>query len=94
MTKAASYLLWWKEFSLIRNYLLKNMVWMISDSTGIPTDHAAPPASNRSPTAGSTGRSWVEASGPPRCSGSSGPTRRSRWRSGSDIRTPATTTIC
>ena len=40
ITKAASYLLWWKEFSQIRNYLLKNMVWMISDSTGIPTDDA------------------------------------------------------
>jgi hypothetical protein len=41
MTKAASYLLWWKSFSQIRNYLLKNMVWMISDSTGVPPDEAA-----------------------------------------------------
>ena len=40
MTKAASYLLWWKDFGLIRGYLLKNMVWMISDSTGIPPDDA------------------------------------------------------
>ena len=40
ITKAASYLLWWKEFGQIRNYLLRNMVWMISDSTGIPTDDA------------------------------------------------------
>jgi hypothetical protein len=40
MTKAASYLLWWKEFNLIRNYLLEHMVWMVSDSTGIPTDLA------------------------------------------------------
>ena len=40
ITKAASYLLWWKDFGLIRNYLLKNMVWMISDSTGIPTEDA------------------------------------------------------
>jgi hypothetical protein len=40
MTKAASYLLWWKEFGTIRNYLLHNMVWMVSDSTGIPTDQA------------------------------------------------------
>jgi hypothetical protein len=40
MTKAASYLLWWKEFGAIRNYLLHNMVWMVSDSTGIPTDQA------------------------------------------------------
>lgn len=36
MTKAASYLLWLNNFSTIRNYLLANMVWMISDSTGIP----------------------------------------------------------
>jgi hypothetical protein len=36
MTKAASHLLWADEFSMIRNYLLKNAVWMISDSTGIP----------------------------------------------------------
>jgi hypothetical protein len=40
MTKAASYLLWEESFSLIRDYLLKNMVWMISDSTGIPASHA------------------------------------------------------
>lgn len=40
MTKAASYLLWWKEFGQIRDYLLTNMVWMVSDSTGIPTDLA------------------------------------------------------
>jgi hypothetical protein len=40
MTKAASYLLWWKEFGKIRDYLLGNMVWMVSDSTGIPPDEA------------------------------------------------------
>jgi hypothetical protein len=40
MTKAASYLLWWKEFGKIRDYLLANMVWMVSDSTGIPPDEA------------------------------------------------------
>ncbi len=40
MTKAASYLLWWKEFGKIRGYLLHNMVWMVSDSTGIPTEQA------------------------------------------------------
>jgi hypothetical protein len=40
MTKAASYLLWWSTFSRIRNYLLTNMQWMISDSTGIPTTFA------------------------------------------------------
>ena len=36
MTKAASYLLWREDFSRVRNYLLKHMVFMISDSTGIP----------------------------------------------------------
>jgi hypothetical protein len=30
------------EFSTIRNYLLENMVWMISDSSGIPPSLAAP----------------------------------------------------
>ncbi len=42
MTKAASYLLWFDEFSMIRNYLLENMVWMISDTSGIaPADAQA-----------------------------------------------------
>ena len=36
MTKAASYLIWNDSFSGIRDYLLANMVWMASDSTGIP----------------------------------------------------------
>ncbi len=37
MTKAASHCLWSDDFSLIRQYLLDHMVWMISDTTGIPT---------------------------------------------------------
>lgn len=36
MTKAASYLLWRDAFSKIRSYLLENMDFMISDSTGVP----------------------------------------------------------
>lgn len=36
MTKAASYLIWNSGFSGIRNYLLQNMAWMVSDATGIP----------------------------------------------------------
>jgi hypothetical protein len=40
MTKAASYCLWNSRFSLIRNYLLANMVFMISDGTGIPPEFA------------------------------------------------------
>ena len=40
MTKAASYLLWLNNFSGIRDYLLGHMVWMISDSTGVPPRYA------------------------------------------------------
>jgi hypothetical protein len=36
MTKAASYLLWQDAFSIIREYLLTHMAFMVSDSTGIP----------------------------------------------------------
>ncbi|HEY5923892.1 MAG TPA: hypothetical protein VIV11_19570 [Kofleriaceae bacterium] len=35
MTKAASYLLSWDSFSLIRDYLLKHVTWMVSDATGV-----------------------------------------------------------
>ncbi|MBA3538088.1 MAG: hypothetical protein H0T79_00525 [Deltaproteobacteria bacterium] len=42
MTKGASYLLWMRAFSTIRKYLLTNMAWMLSDSTGIPPTHARP----------------------------------------------------
>ena len=35
-TKAASYLLWRDDFSVIRDYLLGNMDFMVSDSTGAP----------------------------------------------------------
>jgi hypothetical protein len=35
MTKAASYLLSWEEFSKIRGYLLAHVRWMVSDATGI-----------------------------------------------------------
>lgn len=35
MTKAASYLLSWDSFSLMRNYLIKHVVWMVSDATGV-----------------------------------------------------------
>jgi hypothetical protein len=36
LTKGASYLLWSPEFSMIRDYMLANLAWMVSDSTGIP----------------------------------------------------------
>jgi len=35
MTKAASYLLSWDSFSIMRNYLLKHVQWMVSDATGV-----------------------------------------------------------
>ena len=35
MTKAASYLLSWESFSIIRSYLLDHVVWMVSDATGV-----------------------------------------------------------
>jgi hypothetical protein len=41
MTKAASYLLWSDAFSSVRDYLLGHMVFMISDSTGVPPAFAA-----------------------------------------------------
>jgi hypothetical protein len=37
MTKAASYLLSWPNFSTIRTYLTSHVVWMVSDATGVPT---------------------------------------------------------
>lgn len=40
MTKAASYLLWRRDFSTMRDYLLGHMDLMISDSTGIPPSYA------------------------------------------------------
>ncbi len=40
LVKGASYLLWRGDFSKIRDYLLGNLAWMLSDSTGIPPVHA------------------------------------------------------
>ncbi len=42
MTKAASFLLWYDDFTQIRGYLLKNIAWMISDASGIPPSYAGP----------------------------------------------------
>jgi hypothetical protein len=41
LTRAASHLLWEPYFSEIRDYLVRNLVWMPSDSTGIPPPFAA-----------------------------------------------------
>jgi len=35
MTKAASYLLSWESFSIMRNYLIDHVQWMVSDATGV-----------------------------------------------------------
>lgn len=40
MTKAASYLLWWGTFSMIRQCLADTAVFMLSDSTGFPPGYA------------------------------------------------------
>ena len=40
MTKAASFLLWYDDFSRVRDYLLHNAAWMISDASGIPPSRA------------------------------------------------------
>jgi hypothetical protein len=40
MTKAASFLLWWDNFSTIRTYIIDHAMWMVSDATGIPPRHA------------------------------------------------------
>jgi hypothetical protein len=42
MTKAASFLLWYDDFTQIRDYLLRNTAWMISDASGIPPSYAGP----------------------------------------------------
>jgi len=40
MTKAGGYLLWTKDFSELRDYLLAHMAFMVSDCTGILPRHA------------------------------------------------------
>jgi len=42
MTKAASFLLWYDDFAKIRDYLIANTAWMISDASGIPPSYAEP----------------------------------------------------
>jgi hypothetical protein len=42
MTKAASFLLWYDDFTQIRGYLLDHVAWMISDASGIPPSYAGP----------------------------------------------------
>jgi hypothetical protein len=61
MTKAASYLLWRTDFSQIRDYLLKHMEFMVSDSTGIPP-HFLEAAGFQGETYGKFNGSFLEAS--------------------------------
>jgi hypothetical protein len=42
MTKAASYLLSWESFKMIRDYLSGHVVWMVSDATGIAPKWGTP----------------------------------------------------
>jgi hypothetical protein len=42
MTKAASYLLSYGDFSKFRDYLIANVEWMVSDTTGIPPSYGMP----------------------------------------------------
>lgn len=42
MTKAASFLLWYPEFSVVRDYIIEHLVWMISDASGLPPSFAEP----------------------------------------------------
>jgi hypothetical protein len=42
ITKAASFLLWYDDFTNIRTYLLGHIAWMISDASGIPPSYAGP----------------------------------------------------
>jgi hypothetical protein len=41
MIKGASYLLWFDNFSTLRNYLLSRMAFCVSDSTGLLPKHAS-----------------------------------------------------
>lgn len=56
MTKAASYLLWAEGFTVVRDYLLGHMTFMISDSTGVAPSDAA--------RAGFEMETWGKFSGP------------------------------
>jgi hypothetical protein len=42
MTKAASYLLTFKEFSTMRKYIIEHVAWMVSDTTGLEPKYGAP----------------------------------------------------
>jgi hypothetical protein len=59
MTKAASFLLWYDDFTHIRDYLLQNVAWMISDASGIPPSYAEPAGFEEIPYGDFTGPYFV-----------------------------------
>jgi len=42
MTKAASYLLSFAQFATMRRYVIEHVVWMVSDTTGLPPKYGEP----------------------------------------------------
>ncbi len=83
MTKAASYLLWLKPFSKIRDFLLANMTQMVSDDTGIPPRYARP--------AGFTQETWGEFEGAYFGNGGQGDVQREMialWKAGAKRKLP------
>jgi len=42
LVKGAHYLLWLDDFDTMRKYILDHLVWMVSDSTGVPPNYAQP----------------------------------------------------
>ena len=63
LTKAASYLMWTDAFSTIRGYLLDHIVFMLSDSTGIPPSSRRGWAWRRRPSVPSGARCFGRARG-------------------------------
>jgi hypothetical protein len=71
MTKAASYLISYGDFSKIRNYLLDRAEWMISDSTGVPPSYGVP--------AGFEYETWGQWRGSFMLAGPGGPLAKKSW---------------
>jgi hypothetical protein len=61
MTKAASYLLSYGDFSMIRKYLIDHVEWMVSDSTGIPPTYGVPEGFAYETWGDWKARTWMQA---------------------------------
>jgi hypothetical protein len=94
ITKAASYLLWWNNFSTIRTYLLDHMAWMISDSTGVTPEHARAAGFEQLPFGHFTGPFFKGGPRPRRTSASCGAPAPSRCTSASGTPTTTASRIC